>query len=232
MISYLPPGEHRFLLLPPLFTLEVRLVYNIWMRIVNARFLKSTDRYDRKRPLIPEIACVGRSNVGKSSMINTLAARKIARTSSTPGATRTINLYEVDYDGGGTRRGLILSDFPGFGYSKVSREMRKAWQDMIEAYIVSNRSIVRLLWVLDVRRQRDDLDDMLLEWLGKEKIPFTMVLTKTDRETRSAAAQKKRSMEGLVGAGGVVLFSSKTGEGKQEVLSLLARSVADAASSL
>ena len=196
------------------------------MRIVNARFLKSVQRYDEKdRPVVAEVCFTGRSNVGKSSMINTLVMRKVARTSSTPGATRLINLYHVDYQFAGIKRSLIFSDFPGFGYSRVSREIRERWQEMIEEYIQSNRAIVQLIWVFDVRREMDLLDEMLLKWLSVNDLPFSLVLTKTDRETRSAVARKRMSLQTIIGKENLFLFSSKSGQGRGELLSHIAHSL-------
>jgi len=202
------------------------MVYKIGMRIVDARFLKSVDRYEGKgREPLPEICFIGRSNVGKSSMINTLVARKVARTSSIPGATRLINLYQVDYEFEGLKKSLIVSDFPGFGYARVPKEMREGWQQMIEAYIEDNRAITQIIWVFDVRREMDPLDEMLLEWLSANGIGFRLVLTKIDRETRSAVAQKKIRFQSVTGEGNPpLLFSAKDGQGKHELLSHIARS--------
>ncbi len=112
------------------------------MRIVDGSFVKSvTGIADRKNIALPEICFVGRSNVGKSSLLNTLAGRKIARTGSTPGATRLINLYNIRYESEGTKRNVIFSDFPGFGYSKVARTVYQNWQAMVEDYMVRNEWI-------------------------------------------------------------------------------------------
>jgi len=190
------------------------------VKILGARYLKSVTSPDRSlQGKMPEISFVGRSNVGKSSMINSLAMRKIAKTSSTPGATKLVNLYQIDYESGGKRQQIIFSDFPGFGYSKVSKAMQQGWQKMIEGYIEGNNAIQRIIWVYDVRREPDDLDDMLLEWFFDRKLPFSVVLTKTDKESRSYAANKKRLFRQYVKKDiEILIFSAKTGEGRKELL--------------
>ncbi|MDD5006773.1 MAG: ribosome biogenesis GTP-binding protein YihA/YsxC [Syntrophorhabdaceae bacterium] len=189
------------------------------MKILSARYLKSVTSPDRSlQGKMPEVSFVGRSNVGKSSMINSLAMRKIAKTSSTPGATRLINLYHIDYEQGGARQQVVFSDFPGFGYSKVSKTMQRSWQKMIEGYIEGNREIKKVIWVYDVRREPDYLDEMLLEWFFDQKLSFTVVLTKTDKESRGFAANKKRLFRQYVKEGEILTFSAKTGEGRKELL--------------
>jgi GTP-binding protein len=190
------------------------------MKIINSTFLKSVTSYDnKKREDLPEVAFIGRSNVGKSSMINKLVMQKIARTSSTPGRTRAINLYKIEYEFKNAKKSFFISDFPGFGYSKVSREMYQGWQEMIEQYILQNSSIKRLIWLFDVRRDLDDLDNILIEWLKDNKIPFSFVITKIDKATRNEAASKKALFNKVFGPEHVLIFSAKSGDGRKELLS-------------
>ncbi|MBP6941306.1 MAG: YihA family ribosome biogenesis GTP-binding protein [Syntrophorhabdaceae bacterium] len=190
------------------------------MKILSAQYLKSVISPDKSlQGKMPEISFVGRSNVGKSSMINSLAVRKIAKTSSTPGATRLINLYHIEYEHAGARQQIVFSDFPGFGYAKVSKSMQQGWQEMIEGYIEGNQAIKRIIWVYDVRREPDHLDEMLLEWFFDQKLPFSVVLTKTDKESRGYAANKKRLFRQYVKEDiEILIFSAKTGEGRKELL--------------
>ncbi len=189
------------------------------MKILSARYLKGVICPERSlKRKTPEIAFVGRSNVGKSSMINSLVAQKVARTSSTPGATRLINLYLIEYERGGLRQQAIFSDFPGFGYAKVPKEAQQGWQKMIEGYIEDNKEIKRVIWVYDVRREPDYLDEMLMEWFLDRKLPFSVVLTKTDKESKGFAANKKRLFRQYVKKSEVFVFSAKTGEGRKELL--------------
>jgi GTP-binding protein len=195
------------------------------MRVIDATFLKSVTALDQTKGIdSPEICFVGRSNVGKSSLINSLVLRKIARTSSTPGATRLINLYRVRVDMGGTKRDALFSDFPGFGYSKVARNVYENWQQMIERYVTGNRRIQGVVWAFDVRREFDSLDEMLLQWFDEIDIDFTLVLTKADKEGRGPVSQKKLVMQNLVGSRGVFPYSSKDGSGRNELLTHLGRS--------
>lgn len=190
------------------------------MKILKTEFLKSiyyVNNIDKN--IMPEIAFIGRSNVGKSSTINRLMMRKIARTSSTPGRTRAINLYRVDYEFKNSRKTFCISDFPGFGYSKVSREVYQGWQHMIEGYIVQNKHIKRIIWLFDVRRELDDLDNMLIEWLKDNHLPFSFVITKTDKATRNEIAYKKTQFSKLFGQENVFDFSAKSGDGSKALLS-------------
>ena len=190
------------------------------MKILNAVFLKSVTFYDnKKREDLPEVAFIGRSNVGKSSMINRLVMQKIARTSSTPGRTRSINLYKIEYEFKNAKKSFFISDFPGFGYSKVSREVYQGWQEMIEQYILQNSNIKRLIWLFDGRRDLDDLDNILIEWLEDNRIPFSFIITKIDKATRNEAALKKTLFNKVFGPEHVFIFSAKSGDGRKELLS-------------
>ncbi|MGA2110367.1 MAG: ribosome biogenesis GTP-binding protein YihA/YsxC [Syntrophorhabdales bacterium] len=189
------------------------------MRIIDARFLKSlTKAGDRKGISLPEICFVGRSNVGKSSLLNALVGRKTARTGSTPGATRLINLYGVRSESNGRRNEMIFSDFPGFGYSKVSKGIYENWQAMVEGYMIGNEWIRRVFWAFDIRRSFDDLDRMLLEWLNDNGLAFSLVLTKADKEGRDGQARALLSFQRLLGMEDVFLFSAKDGSGRKELL--------------
>jgi GTP-binding protein len=196
------------------------------MRIVDAGFVRSVTGVDQRKAIhLPEICFVGRSNVGKSSLLNTLASRKIARTGSTPGATRLINLYKVRCEWEGRKREAIFSDFPGFGYSKVSRGVYQNWQAMVEGYMKENEWIRLILWAFDIRRAFDGLDQMLLEWLKGNSLAFSLVLTKADKEGRGKSLQTKQAFQQRLGAEDVFLFSSKDGNGRKELLAHIARSI-------
>lgn len=195
------------------------------MRIIDAGFVRSVTAVEQRKGIqLPEICFVGRSNVGKSSLLNTLASRKIARTGSTPGATRLINLYNVRCEWEGKRREAVFSDFPGFGYSKVSKGVYHNWQAMIEGYMKDNQWIRRVLWAFDIRREFDGLDDMLLEWLKSANLAFSLVVTKADKEGRGRSLQVKQALERKLGSE-VFLFSSKDGSGKRELLAHIADSL-------
>ncbi len=196
------------------------------MRILNGEYVKSILRFQAEGERgLAEISFVGRSNVGKSSTINTLVGRKIARTSSTPGATKAINLFRISYESEGNRGALIFSDFPGFGYAKVSRAVSAGWQSMIEDYVLTNRAIRTIIWLFDVRREMDDLDEMLFDWLTENNLAFCLVLTKADKESKSVVARKRKLLSDALGGNRVLAFSSKSGQGKDELLSYISESI-------
>lgn len=149
------------------------------MKILDAELIASAPRYDKlPKSGLPEIAFLGRSNVGKSSLLNALARRKkLARTSGTPGKTRDIVLFKIRTD-----RGEIgLVDLPGYGWAKVSKRERAGWQKLAEDYL-SNREELRLAIVLqDVRRNWSEDESLLLEWLEEQDVPGRVILTKTDK---------------------------------------------------
>jgi GTP-binding protein len=190
------------------------------MRILNAEYVKGTlELENRGMSNIPEVCFIGRSNVGKSSMINTLVMQKVARTSSTPGATRMVNLYKIFYEFKGIKKWVLFSDFPGFGYSRVAKSTYMSWKKIIERYIMGNKFIRRLIWIFDVRRDMDALDEMLMEWIKDRGIDFTLVLTKIDKESRQNVAKKRDLFMKIFGDDKVFVFSSKDGYGRKELLS-------------
>lgn len=193
------------------------------MRILEAKYIKgaSSVRQLDLRDDIPEVSFIGRSNVGKSSLINALATQRVARTSSRPGATRIINIYNVLYESRGKRGTMLFSDFPGFGYAKVSRAMAVSWQGMVEGYLAKNNRIKAIIWLLDVRRDFDELDEMLLEWLILKELPFSPILTKVDKENQGNISRKVRSFEQFFEGRKAMLFSAKTGRGKKELLAYI-----------
>ncbi len=165
---------------------------------------------------IPQVAFSGRSNVGKSSLINTLLGRKsLARVSSAPGKTITINFYDVD-------RRLYLADLPGYGFAKRNPEDKKKWSALTDGYFTSNRNIDRVALVLqliDSRVGPTKDDEMMLEFLRAAELPFVVVATKTDKLN---ATERKKNLEAiashpLINGEKVIPFSSLKGEGKDEL---------------
>ena len=196
------------------------------MRIIGAEFLRSVvDIKGAGNEEEAEVCFLGRSNVGKSSMINGLAGRKIARTSSTPGATRLINLFRATFDDNGKRGRFIISDFPGYGFSKAPKAVSQGWQKMIEDYILNNGRIKLVLWLFDIRRDMDGLDEMLMDWLLENGKNFCLVLTKSDKESQGNIARKKRVFKSSMPETPVFLFSSKTGAGKEKLLEYIAEHI-------
>lgn len=161
----------------------------------------------------PEIVFSGRSNVGKSSLINKLCNRKsLARISSTPGKTATINFYEAG--------GPYLVDLPGYGYAKTSQSERRRWDELINGYFSQEREIAILLLLLDCRHQPSKDDRVMLEYLDHYKIPFIAALTKADKEKPSQHQRIYDSFANLLapyGCRSVVLTSAAKGQGIDEL---------------
>lgn len=189
------------------------------MRIIGSEFVESIAEAVAERiPGEPGFCIVGRSNVGKSSLINTLTAHKIARTSSTPGATRLINLYKIVYDHEGVKKTMFFYDFPGFGYAKVSKNTYRGWEGMVDRFLDLNSSIRRIVWIYDIRRDFDEMDAMVYDWIHEKGLPFTFVVTKIDKEGKNHAAMRRKYFQKLLPGIDIFLFSSKNGFGKDQLL--------------
>src|SRR6202051_4445843 len=149
------------------------------MRVM-ARFMAAaTDAAHFPAPSLPEVAFLGRSNVGKSSVINTLVETKLARTSSTPGRTRSINFFEVRWPGK-PRPEVVFTDLPGYGYAKLSREISQEWPKFIEPYLNERAALALCLMMVDVSIPPQPSDRQLLEFLTASGRDFVVVATKSD----------------------------------------------------
>jgi GTP-binding protein len=184
------------------------------MDVRHADFIKSAVRAtDYPVSELPEIAFAGRSNVGKSSLINVLVNRKnLVRASSTPGRTQLINFFDVDGR-------LVLVDLPGYGYAKAPPEVRRQWGPMIETYLSSRPNLKAVVLILDIRRtpSRGDLD--MLGWLESYGIPPIIVLTKCDKLTRNARARQTGVIAAAVqrDRGLLLPFSALSREGRERI---------------
>ena len=175
----------------------------------------------------PEIALSGRSNVGKSSLINTLLGRKsLARVSSAPGKTITINYYDID-------KKLFLVDLPGYGYAKRSKESKKSWSTLTEDYFIKNPSsdaIKLVIQLIDIRTGPTEDDVMMINWLIDQDVPFIVVATKTDKLSKTACqeALKKLDDEYFAETGiEIIPFSSVTRDGKDVLWQRISDAVND-----
>lgn len=190
------------------------------MKVKKARFLKlAREEKDFITAIYPEIALAGRSNVGKSSLINTLIRQKnLARTSNTPGKTRAIYFYLVDDS-------FCLVDLPGYGYARVSRQEKVRWTSLIEKYLSGRENLILIIHVVDIRHPPSEGDYQMSLWLRYFDFPFLVVATKADKISRGKwEGQKKviaRDLE--IDPEKVIIFSSKTGEGRDKLLGVIER---------
>jgi GTP-binding protein len=165
----------------------------------------------------PEIAFAGRSNVGKSSLLNTLLRRKaLARVSHTPGRTRQINFFAVN-------KQFVLADLPGYGYARISKERKAEWRPLIEGYLKASKRLAGVVLLLDVRHDPSPEDLQMLDFLAELGAPTIVVVTKVDKIGKVVAANRIKEMaEGLqMDADQFVPFSSRTGEGRDDLASAL-----------
>ncbi|MBE6778800.1 MAG: YihA family ribosome biogenesis GTP-binding protein [Ruminococcaceae bacterium] len=166
---------------------------------------------------LPEIAFSGRSNVGKSSLINRLTGRRsLARTSATPGKTATINFYRLPF--------IRLVDLPGYGYAKVSATEKKRWKELIEGYFDADRDMRLVLQLIDMRHPPSRDDYQMLDYMVQCGIPFVVVLTKADKLNKTERAARLAALQTELGdLEGVtaIPFSAVTGEGAEEIRSIL-----------
>ena len=189
------------------------------MKVTSAEFVKAaTEPSNYPEGTLPEAAFVGRSNVGKSSLINVLVQRKnLARTSQTPGCTQSINFFIIN-----NRYSFV--DLPGYGFAKAPLAVRKKWGPMVETYLRERESLRLAVFILDVRRDPSVEDIDLINWFCFYNIPFAFVLTKIDKLSRSQVLIRKRLIGEIIAINPcpeVIPFSAKTGEGKEKIWKVL-----------
>ena len=167
---------------------------------------------------LPEIAFVGKSNVGKSSLINTLMQRKsLARTSQAPGKTQTINYYKVNDS-------LYFVDLPGYGYAKVSQELRQKWGKMIERYITTSPTLKLICLLVDIRHEPTENDRLMYDWIKYHGYKVLLILTKADKLKRSVLNKHIKMIEKALKVADediIVAFSSETKQGREEVYEII-----------
>jgi len=185
------------------------------LKIKQCDFVRSYTDYNKMpRDNKIDIAFVGKSNVGKSSLINDICGRKIAMTSSTPGKTQLINFFLIN-------KSFYFVDLPGYGYSKTPKETRKEWPKMIEDYIVNREMLNAICFLHDIRRTPNEQDIFLNEWFAKvEGLKVIYVLTKSDKLSKSDVnMQKKKIAESLkINADDMICYSVPKKSGKMELL--------------
>ncbi len=184
------------------------------MKVISAEFIKSAvDPFYYPDDSLPEVAFVGRSNVGKSSLINVLVNRKkLAKTSNTPGRTQLVNFFVIN-------KNLSFVDLPGYGYAKVPASVKKGWQAMVERYLEGRQSLRLVVMILDIRRKPSENDGLLIQWLRNNNIKIVFVLTKTDKFSRDQVNISRQRIGEHLGVpyDELVPFSAKTRYGKDEI---------------
>lgn len=193
------------------------------MIITSAQFVTSAAESSQYPPAtLPEIAFSGRSNVGKSSLINALLNRKhLVKTSSTPGRTRLINFFEINAS-------FLFVDLPGYGYAKVPASVKQTWRPMIETYLLTRKTLKAVILILDIRRVPGAQEHHFIDWLCHFNIPRMLVITKSDKISKSNRIKNRKSIaESLsVNENEFTLFSAKSRLGKDEVWSGITKLIA------
>jgi GTP-binding protein len=169
---------------------------------------------------LPQIAVAGRSNVGKSSLLNQIVSqKKLAKVSSTPGRTRSLNFFKIDDR-------FYLVDLPGYGYAKVSKVLREQWGQLIEDYLIKGENLIGMVLLLDSRRDPSAQDMELVAWLSERRLPVLVAVTKADKLSRDGQLRKVRQTEEELGASALA-FSAVNGTGKNELMASVRQLVND-----
>jgi GTP-binding protein len=190
------------------------------MHVKSAEFITSAVQVHQYPPAeYPEVAFAGRSNVGKSSLINKLVNRKhLVKTSSTPGRTQLINFFNVNGS-------LSLVDLPGYGYAKVPAAVKRAWGPMVARYISNRSNLKVVVMLMDIRRTPREEEFNLMDWLHHHQTPIILVLTKADKLSKTKQKKQARMIAETLGVDkdDLVLFSAKSGLGRNLLWELIAQ---------
>jgi GTP-binding protein len=195
------------------------------MRVLARFMMSATDAALFPPPTLPEIAFLGRSNVGKSSVINSLLGAKLAKTSSTPGRTRAINFFELRW-AGKPQPELIFADLPGYGYAKISREVSSQWPTFIDPYLNERPTLALCLALVDISVPPQQNDKQLIDFLGTSGRPHLIVATKSDRLSNNQLHNAMRLLTQENPQTRILPFSARTGAGKEQLWQEI-RSVVD-----
>ena len=187
------------------------------MKITSAEFLTGAVSYKQyPDSAYPELAFAGRSNVGKSSLINALLNRKkLVKTSQTPGKTQEINFFKINND-------FIFTDLPGYGFANVPQPVRKRWGKMIEDYLLKRETLLAVIFIIDLRRRPSQLDLSLQRWLEAHEVEYLLVGTKVDKLSQSEIKKQKDKLNIAYfdgGEGELLVYSSKSSRGRKELWS-------------
>ena len=190
------------------------------MKVVTAEFLKSAfTEVDWPKDAKPEIAFLGRSNVGKSSLINSLlSVRGLARTSSTPGRTQALNFFVINNQ-------FRFVDFPGFGYARVPREIKSSWGEMATSFLAKRRQLVLSIHIVDSRHEPTKQDLQLHEWLEESNKPQLTVATKSDKLSNNELRKNLGHIARVLNDDSVMAYSAKSGRGREELWRAIKRAI-------
>jgi GTP-binding protein len=192
------------------------------MKITSAEFLKSAfTEPDWPGDAKPEVAFMGRSNVGKSSLLNSLlGVRGLARISSTPGRTQSLNFFTIN-------KQFRFVDLPGFGYARVPKALRSSWGEMVTSYLAKREQLVLSIHIVDSRHEPTQLDLQLHEWLEHAAKPRLIVATKSDKLSNNELKESLGRVKRVFSTDRVVAFSAKTGRGRNELWQTIEAALAD-----
>jgi GTP-binding protein len=186
------------------------------MRVLTRFLAAATDVAHFPALELPEIAFLGRSNVGKSSVINSLVGTKLARTSSTPGRTRSINFFEIRWPGK-PQPELIFTDLPGYGYAKISREISQEWPKFIEPYLRERSNLALCVALIDAGVPPQQSDRQLLDFLSASGRDILLIATKSDRLSGNQLRNALRTLGDEYPAARILAYSAKSGVGREEL---------------
>lgn len=186
------------------------------MRVKSAEFVKSCVNNDAAKDYTPQLCVAGRSNCGKSTLLNSLMGARLCKTSSTPGRTRLINVFKVNTD----VKPFYFVDLPGYGYSKATRAESEEWNARTEAYFDGTVPIAQVLCLMDIRRDPSDLDKVLINFLRDKCLPFTVVLTKCDKLSRAQTGVAVMKIAAALGLArdNLIVTSGSSGAGRDVLL--------------
>ena len=193
------------------------------MKIISAEFMISAVS-DQQYPsgALPEIAFVGRSNVGKSSLINSMLNRKkLVKTSATPGKTQMINFFDVNHE-------FICADLPGYGFAKVPKAVQKKWQSLVEHYLINRENLRTVIFIIDIRRKPTDLDLHMQEWLEQYEVDYILVATKADKLSQAEQSKQLKQIRQAFlkdTKQELIAYSSKNQRGRKELWKLLQKRI-------
>lgn len=208
-------GREAFTLCRYFYFTTLNLISLIVLMIIkSAEFVTSAVKPSQYPPEdLPEIAFAGRSNVGKSSLINTLVNRKhLVKTSSTPGRTQLINFFDINGN-------ITFVDLPGYGYARVPAAVRNKWGPMIETYLSSRKTLKGVVIIMDIRRLPREEEQNLMDWLAHYALASVLVLTKTDKLSKTKVIKQQNAIVKALAVAkeDVILFSAKTRRGKDAI---------------